>query len=84
MLLKKFFFVFLNYKINLYFCVMKAPKKLPNKPTTKKQVDEDDDLEDDDIQTKKVKSHDEDEDDFDVPLDDLDNFDNFDDDDDDY
>ncbi|WP_443939524.1 hypothetical protein [Pedobacter sp. MW01-1-1] len=62
---------------------MKAPKKSPIKPTTKKPVEDNDEFEDADVKPAK-KSHDEDEDDFDLPLDDLDNFDSFDDDDDDY
>jgi hypothetical protein len=62
---------------------MKTPKKSPAKPTSKKAVEDNDDL-DDDLEISKVdlKSVEED-DDFDLPLDDIDNFD-FDDDDDDF
>ncbi|MFC3563087.1 hypothetical protein [Pedobacter jamesrossensis] len=63
---------------------MKTPKKSPIKPTTKKEVEDNDDFEDDEdiMPSKKLKV--EEEDDFDLPLDDLDTFDNFDDDDDDF
>ena len=63
---------------------MKAPKKtIPQTPkgkTTTKKEELDEDF--DDIQDEKVI--DEDEDDFELPLDDLETFDSFDDDDDDF
>ena len=58
--------------------------KTPKKPITKKLVDENEDLDDDYKDTPKKKVVDEDEDDFDLPLDDLEPFDNFEDDEDDF
>lgn len=64
---------------------MKAPKKIPAKPTTKKEVEDNDEFDDEDtIPSTAKKPVEDDDDDFDLPLDDLDNFDNFDDDEDDY
>ncbi|MFC4210342.1 hypothetical protein ACFOWA_04060 [Pedobacter lithocola] len=62
---------------------MKTPKKSPTKPTTKKEVEDNDDFEDDADLIPAKKPQDVDED-FDIPLDDLENFDTFDDDDEDY
>lgn len=60
--------------------------KTPKKPTSKSPlVDPETDIEDSSEETGNKKSYQEDEDDFDLPLDDLDGFENFsDDDDDDY
>lgn len=67
----------------LYFFVMKTPKKPINKSP---QVDPEDEMEDIQDETTGRNNYDDDDDDFDLPLDDLDTFDNYgsDDDDDDY
>lgn len=58
--------------------------KTPKKPITKKPSGNKEELDDDyeDIQKEQIK--DEDDDDFDLPLDDLEPFESFDDDDDDF
>ncbi len=64
---------------------MKTPKKSPAKLPTKKQIDDSDEFDEDAENSSPAKKPVTDEDDdFDLPLDDLDTFDNFDDDDDDY
>lgn len=60
---------------------MKTPKKPINKSPEAEPDNELDDIRD---EKPAKKNYDDDDDDFDLPLDDLDTFDNFDDDDDDY